>query len=139
MSEPLRRRIVSRFSQALARSGMSREELAAECGFKTPRTVQRFFDGESFAIETAEAIEGVLLVDALDSSCQDSGHCRPKRDRSGAPEPVVGWEQAALRLGISARSLRRRRRDLGIERLPWWESEAALREWWARVVARGGR
>lgn len=49
--------------------------------------------------------------------------------------PVTTWRNAALLLGVSEDTLKRRREQAGVRARPWWPNGQALREWWVQLSA----
>jgi hypothetical protein len=57
-----------------------------------------------------------------------------------APEhpPITTWLDAARALGVSTRTLKRRRDDAGDQTEPWWPDVAALKRWYGALLSPGG-
>lgn len=133
----LRVRIVERIAREMQLRDLSEEELADKCGFKTPRTVHRLLTLETFSIETVERVEEVLNVRLVDNDCRETFQSELKRSElfhDSTWKPVVGWEQAAIHLGVARNTIWRARARTGDRRYPWWESVEALRSWYATIV-----
>lgn len=145
MGERLRDRLVERVRAEIDARNLSPEQVARRAGLETPKTVRRLLSGETCSLDTLEAVANALGVDLLDSACPVVGQLRPASANDGHPpqrseplpdRPVDGWAQAALVLGIPARTLYRKRARLGAKRAdPWWPSVAACRRWWERLCA----
>lgn len=137
----LRDRIVEKIGEEMLRQRISRDELAALCGFACTRTVHRLLTGETFSIETVEKVEEALQVSIIDSACHEEAGKRRKATESA--EPVSGWRQAARQLRVAPTTLRDQRRAFGCDlQRPWWESPEALRAWYRDLLTtrrRSGR
>jgi hypothetical protein len=111
-----------------------------------PRTIQRFLEGKTFSVDTLERIEVALRIRAASEGDAGSDSSLPIPANVGLPErdarkdgPVYGWDQAAQVLGISVRTLHRRRLEAGDETsVAWWKSGDAAADWFEALVSFGG-
>ena len=136
---------VEQVRQAVERRGLTEAEVARMAGV-TPRTVQRLLRGETCGQETLERVclalgvpldlaalvEARVLARVRQATRQDrTGPAKVGQDRT---QPVYGWGQAAIALGVTRRSLHRYRREAGdLLPIPWWEDRAALVAWFREL------
>jgi transcriptional regulator with XRE-family HTH domain len=120
-----RRRVLA----AMGRRGLTAEDVARLAGV-VPRTVERFVRGHTFGTTTLAKLERALGL----AKKPANDRYRPMTVRTGH-EPVVGWEQAAHVLRISARTLRRHREQHGDETSrPWWGDVEELKRWYSNLT-----
>lgn len=151
-----RSRIASRIKRAIERRRLTYREVAQRAGVD-PRTVERLCDQETFNEQTTDAIGEALGIDPTgwdeeevvqvvrEALARKVGapveevklHANPRQTDSVCP--VVGWKAAARAVGVSLRTLQRRREECGDpERRPWWRSERVCLDWYEAMIGREG-
>lgn len=134
--------------EAIARRELPLVEVARRAGVSL-RTVQRLMAGQAVSSAKLEAMAGAMGV-SLDLAAvvthQVLGQVRqelakrPPAERvvvhePASARPVTTWEEAAYCIGVTCRTLRRRRIRAGCRRTsPWWASPAACRAWYEHMM-----
>lgn len=126
-------------------------EKVAEIVELSERQLRRVLRGESYSMNTLRRclvrlnvkLEALNRADtARPPGTQSDANRRNCTQLDAEPRtldtdrPVVGWRQAAIVVDVSHDTLQRDRRRYGSTLTrPWWESQAACREWYRALVA----